>query len=349
MFSASCIVVLMLYFVAPEVSARIATKSDLSGAIAYLADDGQSVNLYVLDLRQGKTVEVARGLYEWPIPCWINNGRRLVFGSRRGDAQHLWVTDLDGSPIRDITPNDPYADQMACANKGSQIVIKTASGLVVLDAERGDRKLLVEPKNMWIGYPAWSHDGKTIAFIEGSGESGRPQRLCVIDSTGANRKCIAEDAAMFSTPAWSPSDNEIAYKTTRREERLQIVRISDGRVTALQGKPRNGSKEFSWSRDAQAMIYAEGWPGMALYLEDMNNGERKVLAYGIPQYAAVSTGGQILFTDIGSPKRTPLFQGIVPCIGDCGRAIFAMRADGTKLRRLSPRYKEIHGFVLSEE
>lgn len=348
LFAATGIVVLMLYLLVPEGRWRTPTKTDLVGAIAYLADDGQSVNLYVLDLRRGNTVELARGLYEWPVPCWINSGRRLVFGSRRGDAQHLWVTDLDGSPIRDITPNDPYANQMACPNEGSQLVINTPSGLVVLDANSGKRKLLVERTNLWIGFPAWSHDGKTIAFIEGSGESGRPQRLCVIDSTGANRKCIADDAAMFSTPVWSPSDDELAYKTTQQEAQLKPVRVSDGRSTVLQGKPQSGSQGFLWSRDGHAMIYAEGWPDVALSLEDIHSGERKVLAYGIPKYVAASRGGQILFTDIGNPQRSPLFQGIVPCISDCGRAIFVMRADGTDMRRLSTRYKEIHNFALSE-
>jgi TolB protein len=59
--------------------------------------------------------------------------------------------------------------------------------------------------------PAWSPDGKKIAFV--SDRLGRGFRLFVMDADGSNVKNIspADNPRGFVYPAWSPDRKKIIY------------------------------------------------------------------------------------------------------------------------------------------
>lgn len=100
------ILVLVVYLSASELISWFDLQDGLRGRVAYLANDGQMVNLYTLDLSTRSIVEVSHGVYEWPPPCWLDGGKTLVFGSKRGSAQHLWASDLEGASARNLTPDE---------------------------------------------------------------------------------------------------------------------------------------------------------------------------------------------------------------------------------------------------
>jgi Tol biopolymer transport system component len=63
--------------------------------------------------------------------------------------------------------------------------------------------LRLTPENESAGYPVWSPDGQSIAYIAGTAGLGNVQELRVIPALGGPGRKIASGAAIFG-PSWSP-------------------------------------------------------------------------------------------------------------------------------------------------
>ena len=62
------------------------------------------------------------------------------------------------------------------------------------------------------GAPAWSPDGKKIAFA--SERTGNPD-IWVMDSDGGNLRQLTTHTALDAAPAWSPDGKKIAFDSER--------------------------------------------------------------------------------------------------------------------------------------
>src|SRR6266851_4837885 len=62
------------------------------------------------------------------------------------------------------------------------------------------------------GFPAWSPDGKKIAFAS---DRDGTMNIYVMDADGSNAKNITNDPSYDADPAWSPDGKKIVF-TSRR-------------------------------------------------------------------------------------------------------------------------------------
>ena len=112
-------------------------------------------------------------------------------------------------------------------------------------------------------YPAWSPDGKRIAFsstFEGN------QELYVAEIGSPDRKRLTNDPALDAHPAWSPDGRKLAFATNRWGDFEIAVMDADGanltRLTESRGlddypvfSPDGRRVAFTSNRDGNFEIY----------------------------------------------------------------------------------------------
>lgn len=101
--------------------------------------------------------------------------------------------------------------------------------------------------------PAWSPDGKKIAFT--SNINGHFE-IHIINADGRNREPITRDIAGSSEPSWSPDGRKIAF--TRGEglaAEIYILDLLTGNEKQLTNSDDAGNSSASWSPDGKTIIY----------------------------------------------------------------------------------------------
>lgn len=162
----------------------------------------------------------------WPV--WSPDGSRILFARDLPGGEHALKTlrVTDGS-ITTLSRNfaDPIASAYSWSPDSRRVVFarvhEPGGGfeLVVADARGRRRRVLVPgsstraPRN-----PAWSPDGREIAFVDDEPAPASPSdptrsawsSLFVIRLDGLERRRLAQNVD-DSAPVWSPTGNAIAY------------------------------------------------------------------------------------------------------------------------------------------
>jgi len=103
-------------------------------------------------------------------PAWSHNDSQIVFASNRADnVFQIYVMNADGSNVKRLTKHKAEDSNPAWAPDGAAIVYSSESegdrrGLFMMGADGSDPHGLAHSKHQDFCFPAWSLDGRTIAF-----------------------------------------------------------------------------------------------------------------------------------------------------------------------------------------
>lgn len=118
--------------------------------------------------------------------------------------------------------------------------------------------------------PAWSPDGRRIAYEYNQNRDGRPQRLSdvwVMNASGTQRQRLTTTPGFDGDPAWSPDGKKIVFESTRSGNSDIWVMNADGthlkdltpKSTAFDGDPAwspgNRRIAFTSTRTGNKEIY----------------------------------------------------------------------------------------------
>jgi Tol biopolymer transport system component len=155
----------------------------------------RDANFWKLDLRRPDSVLVDAGLststYDETAPSYSPDGAQLVFTSTRRGSEELFISNVDGSGVRQVTSmGGPQCDgaRWAPVEGGPILFTSTSEGttdLYLLDPRTTEvRRLTVDPADEIEAN--WSRNGKAIYF--GSNRTGRFEIWRVqSDGTGATQ------------------------------------------------------------------------------------------------------------------------------------------------------------------
>lgn len=130
-----------------------------------------------------------------------------------------------------------------------------AAGLYRVTLEGVETRLTRE--NYAATHPAWSPDGKLIAF--NAREAGR-EEIFVMDADGSNVRQLTENAGNNYYPSWSPDSKQIAFASNRNGSFQVFVMQADGaNVRPLTDGTKRAEKP-AWSNDGSeiAIMLVEG-------------------------------------------------------------------------------------------
>ncbi len=201
---------------------------------------------------------------------------QIAFGSNRDGNAEIYVMDLDGKNIRNLT-NHPADDRNPSWSPDGQSVafdsLRDGNGnlpeIYVMDANGKDPRNLTNLPNAADWHPVWSPDGRKIAFNSNRDKGVLGQEVYVMDSDGKNQRNLSNHPRYDYDPSWSPDSQKIAY-TTRWDDNYEIhvMDADGGNQHNLTNHPARDNFP-AWSPDGQKIAFVSERDGNAeIYVMD---------------------------------------------------------------------------------
>jgi tricorn protease len=196
----------------------------------------------------------------------------------------------------------------AISPTGARAVFEARGEIFTVPGEKGDVRNLTRTSAVAERDPAWSPDGKSIAFF--SDESGE-YALHVADQsgTGAVKKInLGNPPSYFYNPLWSPDNKKIAY--TDKRLNLWYVDVEKGapvKVATDRFEDPTSTMSESWSPDSKWLTYSKLQENhlRAIFVYSLETGKESRITDGIgdARYPVFDKGGKSLIfavsTDMG--------------------------------------------------
>ena len=231
--------------------------------IYFRSDRSGEFNLYSYDPTT-KQVQQLTNYTDWPILNATAGAGRIIF-ERAGylslfDPAQKKETRLKVGVAADLVEARPrwvkgakYVREHSLSPSGARVAFDDRGEIVTMPMEKGDDRNLTQTPGANDRSPAWSLDGKSIAYV--TDESGEYElRIAPQDGKGAVRNLGLEGAGFYADPKWSPDGTKISY--VDNSESLYVLDVPTGAITKVSSNPMYGSDlDHAWSPDSKWLAY----------------------------------------------------------------------------------------------
>ncbi|HEX7253948.1 MAG TPA: protein kinase [Thermoanaerobaculia bacterium] len=179
-------------------------------------------------------------------PAWSPDGSRLVFTRETGRVRRIFVRNLKTGEDRAVTAGR-FDDLQPDWSPDGRSILFLRSREEGRKLEPGDVFGVYDGADIWAidlateretrlveraAHPAWSPDGKRIAF---DASWAGPRRLWVSDARGRNPQQVSSDlseAVGHVRPRWSPDGRRLVFQNIERTKfDIRVVEIESGRLS----------------------------------------------------------------------------------------------------------------------
>jgi Tol biopolymer transport system component len=207
-------------------------------------------------------------------PDWSPDGTHIVFSSLRGGDRNIWMAARDLTGAVPLTFGGAIDERPAFSPDGRDVAFVSdrggQRGVWVVGRDGGaPRRLAVAEV---LGSVSWSPDGRRLLCSLATGD--RPSLATIARDSGQVQP-FPPLAGAATWPAWSPSDDVIAYLETDSSS-ASHVRLVDSKGTLLPFEGLERTPPFNhlaWSPDGRRLA-AVALPGSlpgALWILDRSN------------------------------------------------------------------------------
>jgi TolB protein len=291
-----------------------------------------NVSLWVVSRDGGVARRIAgAGSYHSYYPAWSPDGSQIAFirsTTLYSGASYVAVVRRDGTRERAVSPEDPFAQVLDHEWRGDrQIVylsIRRANDREIFTMTSDGRGAKALTTNFVEDVePAWSPDGRRIAFVSGDGDyrnqiprdvnvSGS---IHVMNNDGTGRRRITRGTDDHS-PTWSRDGRRIAFV---REDDVYIVAARAGAIPTLLSADRQWRSFYPrWSPDGERIACVRD--GAIHTIEVRSRTVRRLTP---------ADGND------SQPEWSPDSRAIAFTRQRSGTDVYVMDADGTGVRRLT--------------
>ncbi len=286
-----------------------------------------------------------------PLIAVVDAPARIAFVSHREGNPEIYVMDADGGNQRRLTNNPDKDYSPSWSPDGKRIIFMSNRDghthlihgwstyeIYVMDADGSNPQNLTNDRNDDRD-PAWSPDGKRIAFVSNRDGFKNAERVItheiyVMDADGGNPQNLTNDLNNDSSPSWSPDGKRIVFSSARDghfenefgiTDEIYVMDADGGNPQRLTENPKNDWSP-SWSPDGKRIAFSSDRKGdlvnFEIYVMDADGENEQRL-----------TENRV---DDSSPSWSPDSKRIVFYSNVEGHyEIYAMDTDGVKLQNLT--------------
>ncbi len=289
--------------------------------IYYASDEGpnHTLNLWAYSLKTHQFRQVTRFKnYDIDWPSLGNTG--IAFA----DQGKLYVLKLPSEQLIAVPvtiPNDgirtrPYwynASRMirsaAIAPNGKLAVFGARGDLFTVPAKQGDTRDITQTTGAREQYPAWSPDGKTIAYVtDASGES----EIAVRPATGGKETLLTSTGnRSYYGPTWSPDGKWLVFSDSSKT--LWLFNVHSRKTYKIAHDRWNEMKDFTFSPDSGWLTYSETQPNQmrAIFIYGVNSHRTRQVTtnWFDSSDPAFSSNGKYLYF-VSARHQNPTFSSV---------------------------------------
>jgi len=279
----------------------------IGSTIYYNSDKDGKFNLYAYDTATGKTTQVTRNR-DWDIRWPSSDNISRVVYERDGELEIFDVSSRKATRLSISVPDDGvnrrkrlvnaanYISSYALSPKGERALFSARGDIFTSPIEKGGTRNLTHSSDANDRAPAWSPDGKQIAFI--SDKSGEEEIWLIAQdgSTPAEQVTTGGRAQRYG-PTWSPDGKKIAFSD--KDGKLHVVTLATKQIQTIVDAPIGGINDYEWSPKGNFIAYSMqargGVTSVYVWSSEENKSVRVTPAMFNASSPAWDTGGGYLY------------------------------------------------------
>ncbi len=264
----------------------------IGNSIYFLSDRNGPFGLFRYDRQSGSVIEEVKGS-GFDIKS-ASAGADVIVYEKLGSI-HIFDPKTKSTSQVPITIEGDFPEQRkrikdvrsaiqsaSLSPTGQRIAVGARGWVFTIPAAKGDARLIKEEQGVHRRDPAWSPDGKSLAFIT---DIQGDQQLALVDmSSNVERRIdLGEKPGYYSSPTWSPDSKKIAY--TDNKLNLWVLDVASGTNTKVDTRTYRGrgsfrarwspdSKWLTWSRDLKTHV-------LAIFLYNLDTGKKTQITDGL--------------------------------------------------------------------
>ena len=263
--------------------------------VYFLSDRNLDMNIFAYDTNTREVTEV-EGKEAYDIKFLSAGAGKLIFAregylytfdpASNGTEQVVVNVNSDNIQVRPQYKNvSSEIRNFHISPAGVRAVFEAHGEILTVPANKGDIRNLTETPGVMERNPAWSPDGKSVAYF--SDESGE-YAVHIRDQLGKEDpiRITVDDPTFFYNPSWSPDSDKVVF--TDKPGNVWVIDVESQELTLvddLAGSP-------SWSPDGNWIAYQK----------------RRVNRFGVIWVYSVEDGSKHQITDGMSDAAEPVFD-----------------------------------------
>jgi tricorn protease len=227
-------------------------------------DDRKKLNIWAYDINTRQTRQVTT-FTEYDVK-WPSLGPDAIVFENGGKLHVLDLATETAKPIEVRVPADlpevradlknvaENIQNFSLSPSGKRALFEARGEVFTVPEKHGSVRNLTNSSGVAERYPAWSPDGKHVAyFSDHSGEYElyiRPG-----DGKTSARQITKGSATFYYRPVWSPDSKRIAFSD--KAGKLFYLNVADGQPKLVDRNEWSNMGSYSWSPDSRWITYAK--------------------------------------------------------------------------------------------
>lgn len=235
-------------------------------------------------LRIGLFLSIWIGIQSPPLTVDLDTASgRIAYAALNPDQTNLdiYVIDADGSNKIQLTdsPGDDF--DMDWSPDGTQIIFRSTrdgyDGLYLMNADGSNQRPFLENPQEQKRSPAWSPDGKQIAFAAYVPDTEMPQNIHIADVNGEDRRQLTQFAFpdFAEYPSWSPDGTQLVFLAATPSIK-QVFKINVDGTHQTQLTQGAWDNDYPiWSPDGNGIVFKSERDGdREIYMMNVDGSEQ---------------------------------------------------------------------------